>query len=123
MKKLVVLAFVVIATLASAQSTTPNTIIMETPDGQMVGTATIWGNQATYRNAKGELTGSSVIKDGKITYFDVNGKITGTAVVNGKVTTNYDTEGKITGTNTVEDDGTTTIRNAAGEITSKTKRK
>ena len=112
-------ALAVVTTTATAQQSLPRTTIIKNPDGQVISTATTWGNTTVYRDANGELTGSSkVAPDGSVTYYDPNGKVTETATTDGNVTTVRNNAGEITSTRTREGD-VTVIRDPAGQVVGK----
>jgi|EndMetStandDraft_8_1072994.scaffolds.fasta_scaffold1598541_2 hypothetical protein len=53
----------------------PKQVIIQNAEGKQIGSATISGNRAVFRNEKNELTGTLVIApDGKQTFYDGNGK-------------------------------------------------
>ena len=118
-KLLLATALAVVTTTATAQEPMPRTINIKNPDGQVIGTATVWENTTVYRDANGELTGSSkVAPDGSATYYDPNGKLTQTSTIDGNVTTVRNNAGEITSTRTREGN-VTIIRDPAGQVVGK----
>ena len=79
MKSLIaVFTFVMIATAAAQSPELPTTHTFRDANGQVMGTATTWGNTMTMRDANGEITSTTTLeKDGTIIARDANGQITG----------------------------------------------
>jgi len=106
------------ATAAVAQYEMPKTFNLTDKNGIFTGTATMWGNKTTYRDAKGELVGSTVIENNVVTYYTPDGKVVRSVVVTkgGTHLVHRNAEGVITGSATMEQNGDFTYRDANGNI-------
>ena len=72
-----ILAFVLASTAASAQLPLPTNLpLTDTKTGEVIGTATLWGNRMVLRRKNGEFIATAVFdRDGTRTLYDEHGKV------------------------------------------------
>jgi len=83
-----IFAFILaMTTAAAAQTNMPKTMkLYNNRNGEVVGTATLWGRTFTLRNLQGELIGTVVIdKDNKRTFRDPGGQLVDSLSLGGPI--------------------------------------
>ena len=112
---LALLTLAVLATEASAQSTTT----LYNSSGQSIGRATTSGNTTTFRDSSGRTTSRAVTNGNTTTNYDAGGRVISRETTTANTTTTFrDSSGRTTGRATTNGNTTTTY-DASGKVISR----